>query len=156
MIPCNHIAVLKKIYGRMKGKEVVWVVTGSLGLALRGIPVQVHDIDIQTDKRGAYAFEKIFSEYVSRTVTFSSSSGMRSFFGELTIEGLKVEIMGDVQHLLEDGRWNDPPDIIRYKQTVDVEGMAIPVLALECELRAYRRLGRADKVKAIEKRLRCR
>ena len=89
MIPRNHIAVLKKIYGRMKGKEVVWVVTGSLGLALRGIPVQVHDIDIQTDKRGAYAFEKIFSEYASRTVTFSSSNEMRSFLESLQWKDLR-------------------------------------------------------------------
>jgi len=54
MIPQIHLQVLRKLYERLKDSNVNWVVTGSLGFALQGVPVEPHDIDIQTDKEGAY------------------------------------------------------------------------------------------------------
>ena len=48
-----HFKVLEKIMNRLEDKPIIWVLTGSLGMALQGVPVQVHDIDIQTDKEGA-------------------------------------------------------------------------------------------------------
>ena len=45
------------------GMPINWAVTGSLRLALQGVPIEVHDIVIQTDKDGAYAIERCFIEY---------------------------------------------------------------------------------------------
>ncbi|ALM75393.1 nucleotidyltransferase domain-containing protein [Thermococcus barophilus] len=107
-----------------------WVVTGSLGFALQGVPVEPHDIDIQTDKEGAYEIERLFSEFVIKKVTFSSTEKIRSHFGALMIDGIKVEIMGDIQKKVND-EWEPPVDINRYKRFVQIEGMKIPVLDLE-------------------------
>jgi hypothetical protein len=62
MIKPAYIEALRKIYTRLKDSDVNWAVTGSLGFALRGVPVTVHDIDIQTDKSGAYKIENLLSE----------------------------------------------------------------------------------------------
>jgi len=63
---------LRKICERLKD-DVIWALTGSLGHALQGVPVEVHDVDIQTDREGAYEIERRFSEFVVRRVRFSST-----------------------------------------------------------------------------------
>jgi hypothetical protein len=70
--------------------------TGSVGFALQGVLIEPKDIDIQTDERGAYEIERRLSEFVTKRVTFFSPERIRSHFGELMIDEIKVEIMGDI------------------------------------------------------------
>ncbi len=148
MIEPAYIEVLRKIYTRLKDSDVNWAVTGSLGFALQGVAVTVHDIDIQTDKSGAYKIENLLSEFVVSKVTFSSAEKIRSHFGKLMINGIKVEIMGDLQKRREDGSW-EAVDLSKYKRVVEIQGMKIPVLSLEYEYQAYLRLGRVDKAEML-------
>lgn len=151
MIAPHYLNVFCKIYTRLEDSNVNWVVTGSLGFALQGVPVEVHDIDIQTDRMGAHEIEQRFSEFVTKSVTFSTTERIRSHFGELMIDRIKVEIMGDIQKRLEDGSWENPVDLERHKRVVEVEGMQVPVLSLEYEYQAYLRLGRIDKAEMLKK-----
>jgi hypothetical protein len=128
---------------------VNWAVTGSLGFSLQGVPVEPNDIDIQTDKRGAYEIERYFSEFITKRVKFSFMERIRSHFGELMIDGIKVEIMGDIQKQLEDGRWENPVNLEHHKLVVEVEGMKVPVLSLEYEYQAYLKLGRIEKAEML-------
>lgn len=151
MLNLAYLKILRKINARLNNTSVNWVVTGSLGFALQGVPVEPNDIDIQTDKRGVYEIERHFSEFVTKRVKFSSTERIRSHFGELMIEGIKVEIMGDIQKRLIDGTWENPVDLERYKRIVEVEGMQVPVLFLEYEYQAYLKLGRIDKAEMLRK-----
>ena len=151
MIALTYLNVLRKIYARLDDGNVSWVVTGSLGFALQGVPVDVHDIDIQTDKEGAYEIERRFSEFVIKKVTFSSAERIRSHFGILMIDGIKVEIMGDIQKRLGDGNWENTVDLKQHKRVVETQGMQIPILSLEYEYQAYLRLGRIDKAEILRK-----
>ncbi|MBU4603209.1 hypothetical protein KKA86_08970 [bacterium] len=146
-----YLKVLRKINARLNNTCVNWVVTGSLGFALQGVPVEPNDIDIQTDKRGAYEIERHFSEFTTKRVTFSSTERIRSYFGELMIDGIKVEVMGDIQKSLEDGSWENPVDLEQHKRVVEVERMQVPVLSLEYEYQAYLKLGRIDKAEILRK-----
>ena len=147
----TYLDVLRKIYTRLKNCDITWVVTGSLGFALQNVPAIPHDIDLQTDEAGAYEIERLFSEYVTRNVVFSSAEHIRSHFGALTIDGIKVEIMGDISKRLEDGTWEEPVELERYRQCVEVEGMRVPVLSLEYEYQAYMKLGRIEKAQMLRK-----
>jgi len=149
MIPQTHLKVLYKLYERLKDSNVNWVVTGSLGFGLQGVPVEPHDIDIQTDKEGAYEIERLFSEFVVKPVKFRESERIRSHFGTLMIDGIKVEIMGGIQKKVN-GEWEPPVDIDKYKRFVQIEGMEIPVLDLEYEYQAYLKLGRVEKAKMLK------
>ena len=149
MIPQTHLKVLRKLYERLKDSNVNWVVTGSLGFGLQGVSVEPHDIDIQTDKEGAYEIERLFSEFVVKPVKFRKSERIRSHFGALMIDGIKVEIMGDIQKKVS-GEWEPPVDIDKYKRFVQIEGMEIPVLDLEYEYQAYLKLGRVEKAKMLK------
>lgn len=151
MINLAFLKVLKKIHSRLSKTDVSWAVTGSLSFALQGVPVKPNDIDIQTDKQGAYEIEKLFSEFVIKRVSFSSTEKICSHFGELEIDGVKVEIMGDVQKRSANGTREPPVDLNRHKRIVKIEGMKVPVLSLEYEYQAYLKLGRKDKAGILKR-----
>jgi len=153
MLNPSYLNVLRKIYKRLLNTNVNWVVTGSLSFALQGIALEPHDIDLQTDKAGAYEIEHRFSEFVTRKVVFSSSEKIRSHFGALSIDGIKVEIMGDISKRLRDGTWETPVNLERYKRSIVVEDMQIPVLSLEYEYHAYLKLGRIEKAQMLKQAL---
>jgi len=153
MINPIYLNVLRKIYNRLCNTDVNWVITGSLGFALQGIPIEPHDIDLQTDKAGSYEIERLFSEFVIRKVAFMSTNLIRSHFGVLMIDGIKVEIMGDIQKWLDTGIWESAVDLKHHKRIIEVEDIKVPVLSLEYEYQAYMKLGRIDKAKMLKKYL---
>jgi hypothetical protein len=144
MLDIAFLKVLRKINTRLNNTSVNWVITGSFGFALQGLPVEPNDIDIQTDKEGAYEIECHFSEFMTKRVTFSSTEKIRSHFGKLMIDGIKVEIMGGIQKRLENESWENPVDLDHHKRGVEVDGMKVPVLSLEYEYQAYMNLGRIE------------
>jgi len=151
MLNLDYLKVLRKINAQLSNISVNWAVTGSLGFALQGVPIVPNDIDIQTDEKGAYEIERHFSEFVTKRVKFSFTERIRSYFGELMIDGIKVEIMGDIQKRNKGGSWENTVDLEHHKQVVEVEGMQVPVLSLEYEYQAYLKLGRIDKVEMLRR-----
>ncbi len=156
MIGQRHLDVLRKLVARLQdaqvdgGAPLVWAVTGSLSFALQGVPIEPHDIDLQTDEAGAYAIERCCAADVIRPVRFSTAARIRSHFGALRIDGIAVEIMGDIEKRLPDGSWEGPVDVQQYRHYVPVEGLRVPVLSLHYECEAYRKLGRLEKAALLE------
>ena len=148
-----YLDILRKIYARLINTNINWALTGSLSFALQGITVEPDDIDLQSDEAGAYEIEQCFSEFVIRKVTFSSVQNIRSHFGTLVIDGIKVEIMGNISKRLADGTWEEPVNLARYKRSIVVEDMQIPVLSLEYEYQAYLKLGRIEKAHLLSEAL---
>jgi N-acetyl-D-muramate 6-phosphate phosphatase len=143
------VEVLHILYDRINPTEIVWAVTGSLGMHIQGLQLEIHDIDIQTDQTGAYQIESLFSEYVVVKMAFSASKDIRSHFGALRIGGVKVEIMGNIEKCLPDGAW-EGMDILEQRKFVTFEEMEIPVLHLEYEYQAYQKLGRLERAQKIK------
>ena len=149
MVTTQHKRAIKVIHDRLHELEVVWAITGSLGFALHGMELEVNDIDLQTDVSGAYEIENVFKEQVVRSVKFSVSDKIASHWGELHVAGVKVEIMGALQKKRSDGTWKSPVEVKKYREFVSVEGMKLPVLSLEYEEQAYRKLGRIERADKI-------
>ena len=149
MIPTEHKRAIKIIYDRLHELEVVWAITGSLGFALHGMELEVNDIDLQTDVSGAYEIETVFKEQVVRRVKFSVSDKIASHWGELNVAGMKIKIMGALQKKRPDGTWESPVEVKTYREFVSVQGMKLPVLSLEYEEQAYRKLGRIEQANKI-------
>ncbi len=141
--------VLMLLRRRLGHVERPWAVTGGLGFSLQGVPVEVHDIDLQTDREGAYAIEAIFADAVVQPVAFSGTERIRSYFGTLTVQGVRVEVMGDLQKRLPEGSWEPPVAVAEHLRFVEVRGLSIPVLDLRYEVEAYRILGRHAKAEML-------
>ncbi|WP_203227770.1 nucleotidyltransferase domain-containing protein [Calorimonas adulescens] len=145
MISEQKKKVILMIDDVLKNQNVIWAFTGSASFVIQGMQMPVHDIDIQTDKDGAYKIEKLFSEYIVAPVQFCGTESIRSHFGKLMISNEKVELMGDIQKRLPSGEWENPISLKELIKYIDFEGHSIPVLSLEYEYHAYKILGRYDK-----------
>ena len=150
----SFLHALKFIYSKLSRTDIIWAVTGSLGFALHGIPVKPHDIDIQTDERGAYRMADIFAEYLMENVSFASADDLRSHFGAFVIKGIRCEIMGDIEKRSSNGTWSSPPDLRKHIEHIMVKKMNIPVLTLQYECEAYMQLGREGKARMLQQWLR--
>jgi hypothetical protein len=147
----RHFRTLSQLYRGLKDSGVSWVVTASLNLALHGLPVKVHDIDVLTDEAGAYEIERRFARHSVEAVSLRASQQIRSHFGVLSVEGVKVEIMGDVEIYDEVNGWQPVPGLADNSEIIVLQGMSLPVRTLGAEYVAYLRLGRAEKAELVRR-----
>ena len=153
MNECKHLEALFYFVGKLQHSGITWVLTGSLGLVIRGIQTTVGDIDIETDVSGVYQIEDMLSDEVIDPVELVEDRLTRSHLGMLQIGGVNVEISGGMQYRLLDGNWMSAPDLKALSTVMYVEGNSVPVLPLEYELEAYRGMKRLDKVELISSHL---
>jgi hypothetical protein len=88
---------------------------------------------------------------VTRNVSFSSAERICSHLGALVIDGVRVEIMGNVQLKRENGSWEEPADLERSKRTLNIEGIRIPAMSLEHAYQAYAKLRREKKAEIVDR-----
>ena len=141
------IAALLALHGALKGRGVRWAVMGSLSHALQGLKVQPNDIDISTDRRGAYRIEQLLEPHVTRPVTYSQAHRVRSHLGELTLHGVKIQIIGDMETSTDNSTWTPLPH--DHPRLITVAGAPIPVRTLEQEIQTYTRLGRTERAEKL-------
>jgi hypothetical protein len=72
-----------------------------------------------------------------------------SYHGQAEINGLQVELLGDIRHRQPDGAWGLPLDIESVLVWVESHDLKIPVLSLDHEALAYEKMGRLEKAERI-------
>lgn len=147
----THLAALRELHVGLCNSDVRWALTGSAGFALQGVPVAIHDLDVQTDAAGAYEIARRFTGAVIEPVRFWDSGSMRSHFGVLQLAGVRVEVMGDITKRNPDGSWDSPPDLAVFTHWVEIADLQLPVLALEYECEAYRKMERLDTADLLQR-----
>lgn len=148
-IPQNILNALKITFDLIKDQKISWVLTGSTSLAIQGVKLEVNDIDIITDEKGAWEIDRLLDEFRIQPPNLSKTEKYRSYFGIYKISDVQLEVMGQFQYRLKNNSWSDPYEInqIIYKQ---FEGMNLPLLSLKQELKEYQNLKRFDKVQKIK------
>jgi len=150
MIDFKIIKALKLIESKLRGSGVRWVLAGSVSLALQGVNVEPNDIDILTDEKGAFEINRILKDYEIKPVRFCRSKVFQSYLGEFEIEGVKVEVMGDLKEFVE-GEWRSLSHRLSTSRIIEVEGIKLPVSQLEDQLRSYQALGRRKDSSKIQR-----
>ena len=150
MIPEKHFEVLKFLKEKFSNQDLNWALTGSTSFAIQGLDFKPNDIDLQTDKASAYKIGQILTDHTVREVKFSSNGKIKSHFGKFKIQGLEVEVMGDLQKKYQ-GEWTSAPDIQKNTKKAEYKGEKFPVFKLEYEIEGYRKIGRAEKSEKIRK-----
>ncbi len=141
------ISALLTLHDALKGRGVHWAVMGSLSHALQGLKIQPNDIDITTTRQGAHTIEQLLEPHVTRPITHSQGDGVRSHLGELTIHGVTVQIIGDMETSTDNAPWTPLPH--DHPHLIMVEGAPIPVRTLEQETQTYTRLGRTERAEKL-------
>lgn len=145
----QYLAVVRTLTETLHDASIDWALTGSTSFALQGVPLDPGDVDLQTTESGAYYLEEQFSGQVRESVTFVESEEMRSHLGELVVDGISVEVIGDLQKRDSDGSWEPPVDVTDHREFVEVQDLRVPVLSLDYEAQAYERLGRTERASLL-------
>jgi hypothetical protein len=153
-LPGTHRNVITQLAQRLPAGSVAWAITGSACLALHGLDIAVNDIDVQTDAASWKTIQHSFAQHITRPVTYSRTATIESYFGELRIDGITVDIVGAPRQRLPDGGWTPPADPRKHRTLINVDGMKVPVLDLAWEEQSYRLLGRDEKADAIRQAIR--
>ncbi len=144
--------VLRRIVPALFKHQQPWALLGSTASSLQGLPVEPPDIDVATTVPGAYLVSGCLIDYMRNPVRYGETENYASHFGIFDIEGVRVEVMGDLIIRGEGGvidtslhftRWSDKVRV------VDVDGIAAPCVPLEWQLVANLIIGRYDRSQLI-------
>lgn len=151
-LPSGHADALDALLSRLDGLDHPWALTGSTSFALQGLDLKPDDIDVQTDRAGAHAIEGCLETGRIEPVHWRLGDRIRSWFGRFELEGVQVEVMGDIERRV-DGEWLGPIDVMNHRLTIPWRGYHIPVLELAYEARAYEQLGRTTRASQLRAKL---
>ncbi|MCX7801391.1 MAG: hypothetical protein N2313_00045 [Meiothermus ruber] len=155
LLPERIVQALRLVCPILNDAGVEWAVSGSLALALHGLPVVPKDIDLQTDRLGAEQIALLLSEYLTHPPGLHLGVRLvRSYLAQFRIQGLEVEVMGGLEFQSPEGRWSPAPDFRHQRTVVDYLGLSIPVVSLGFLLALYNQLQRPGRAALIEARLR--
>jgi hypothetical protein len=146
-VPIANILALKKIAEKLNGKGLNWVLIGSTALAIQGVDVPVHDIDIMTDMESADKIAIALKEFNIEPMHYKTSAQFKSYYGLFKINEVQVEVFADLETKHND-EW---AKTVRSRIIVmqRYEGMTLPLLELREEYEAYKVMGRDEKAKKI-------
>lgn len=135
----KFIGVLKFIIHKLEGKKINWALTGSSALALRGIKIEPRDIDIVTNKQGAYKINQLLKKYEIEPVKFSKTDRLSSHFGKFKIKEVPVEVIGNFSQKLDNGSWTEPTSLKnkKIKEIIKFDNSGIPALSFDYEYKFY-------------------
>jgi len=148
------IDVLKIIYRKLKQENIKWVIGGSTSLFLHRIDLKdVADIDIMTTKNDAFKIMKLFKDFEIKPIKFSKIDKIKSYWGQLKIKNIKIDIMGDFCERIGN-RWiNISRKRLKSPEYIKVGKFRFPVTSLQQHLESYKSLRRekdTEKIKKIE------
>ena len=132
MLNLTFVEVIK-IISKNIPSNVRWAIDGSASLALQGIDVTPHDIDILTNREGTIRIQESLKKYNVMPISHSGNEKYDSYFGTFKVKGIKVEVMGDLM-VFRSGKWS----ALQNPSTVDIaeinlEGLSIPVVSVKSQ-----------------------
>ena len=130
--------------------DIRWVVAGSLSLALQEVNVKPRDIDIFTNRKGAFKINDLLKKHEKKKVEYSQTNRFASFFGVFRINDVKIEVMGDYKER-EGDKWISLSHRLRSPKIVEIDGVKIPVSPLEDQLTSYKRSKRLKDTEKVQR-----
>jgi Aminoglycoside-2''-adenylyltransferase len=150
-MPAEHVAALRVLVMRLPLYQINWALTGSTAQALQNVPVQPHDIDVQTDEISVWRAADLLVAHCVTPPRWTESEQMCSLLGKYSIQGVEVELIGALQKRQRDRSWEPPTNPAEHRRLVWLEDFQVPVLTLQYEAAAYADLGRYERAELLRK-----
>jgi len=136
---------LKLLEEKLEG--INYALVGSVNLYLQGVAVVPRDIDILTTPRGIKKIDKILKNYQTKEIYFDKSEGRNSYRTFFEINGIEVEVLGNVNNTAR------PKNSLNKRKIVNYEGIKLSCAPLREELKTYEKMGRIDKARLIKNKI---
>jgi hypothetical protein len=153
-LPEQHAGVLRFLIKKIPPAKNLWALTGSAGLRLQGVELSVNDLDLQSDSKTVFLLENELVDFMKVPVHLWETEHTLSYHGQAEIDGLQVELLGEIRHRQPDGTWGMSLDIQPVLVWVEWHDLEIPVLSLVHEAVAYEKMGRLEKAERIRSAIR--
>lgn len=135
-------SVLCRLARELSQAGVDYTLTGSANLALHGVPLLVHDLDLEMSAQDAIRFSERYASFARLPLALRQDEHYRSYFGRFGIDGVTVEVMGDLQR--KDGEiWK--PTANSTGEYIELDGVQVHAAWLEEETLANLRRGRLER-----------
>jgi aminoglycoside-2''-adenylyltransferase len=150
-----------KIGTALKDAQAKWAFGGDAGEIIKGVNVKTDHLEIVTTNAGTEEICRVLAGYVtlppataekrlSRGADFGGKMlpiYIKSHYAELTVDGVRVEVYGDLQFKVAEWDWGDPID---YEvERVNIIGKNVPTLPLRLKSELDLGLGWLDRVELI-------
>jgi hypothetical protein len=145
-LPPEFVENVLSIAHLLSGKQ--YAIRGTASLVLQGLEMNAEDVDIICDKHCALVCNLIFEKFLVKKVVYSENAKFRSYFGEFSIQGVKVEVMGEWQiklkmQKLKIEEWSEIYDARAEQITsIKLEDLKVNVTNIETELKMFSEMGR--------------
>jgi S-adenosylmethionine-dependent methyltransferase len=133
---------LRKLAGELAQAGIDYTLTGSANLALHGVPLPAKDLDLEMSAQDAVRFQQRYAPFAVMPVALRQDERYRSYFGRFEIDGVTVEVMGDLKRR-EGVAWK--PSANSTRELLDLDGVAVQAAWLEEETLANLRRGRLER-----------
>jgi hypothetical protein len=144
--PALFVALTELVPGLHVHCAEPWCLIGSAGALMLGADVGVADVDVLVSRADADALMALWSDRRETGYAPADGDRFRSHFARFRFPGLPVEVMGGLELDAGDG-WQpvSPGKLV----LVGLEGLAVPVPALDEQIRIFESFGRAkDRARA--------
>ncbi|MDD3102442.1 MAG: hypothetical protein PHE59_04850 [Patescibacteria group bacterium] len=128
-----------------KLKSVDYAFIGSVNLYIQGLKIKPRDIDILTTPEIIKEIDEILKEYLTKEIYFDESEGRNSFRSFYEIDGMEIEVLGNVNNI------SRKPDSLKDKIYIEFDKIKLPCMPLNNELDMYEKIDRKEKVEMIKK-----
>ena len=143
-LPEKHENALRTLYDIAPPSKYGWTLSGSAGLRIQGMYVDVNDLDIHVSQEKIHKLEKRLARYMISPVKVLDTGNIRSMDGKASIDGIEVELIADLQVCDKNGEWHNLVDL-EEREWLDWQGVLLPVFPLALEAQIYEGLGRKAK-----------
>jgi hypothetical protein len=131
-----------------------FAIRGTASLKLQGFDFNVDDIDVICDQKTVEFIQKEFEKEIIREIKYSETDKYRSYFGQIVLNGVLLEIMANFQYRNSKGKWSNVYDgADNQVNFVKVRGMDIRVTKPEVELEFAVSLGRWREYSKLKKQI---
>ena len=139
------LALLEKI----KDQDINWWLVGSAALAVRGIDVSPHDIDLSVDDAGANKLGEVLLDYLVQPVE-AAQDWICNWFGRAFLYA-RIEWVGGVDERADTPEISDfGPMAASRRETVNWHGHQFQVPPLDLQLMVSEQRGLSERVEKIK------
>ncbi len=132
------------------GQDLNWWLVGSIALAVRGLPVTPHDLDLVVQDQGSARMTELLLDYLVEPVS-DSRGWIWDWFGRCFLHA-RLEWVGDVNAKSEqEGSSDFGPTALARSETVYWKGYPIKVPLLDLQLAVSERRGLTERADLIRK-----
>jgi hypothetical protein len=155
------LKALIKVGSLIGGVDERWAVGGSVGEMLLGVNATADHLDILSTKKGCIDISTSLNKFqvvapgeatkeLERSVTIDDTTlpvFVKSEYAEFLIDGVKLEVYGDLQVKVGELEWGEP--FVFQPTEVYIVGSSFPILPLALKGGLYMGLGWMDRAQDI-------